>query len=690
MAKMEEAEDEEGVLLYYKFVSIPDPHSLSLWFRCLCSSLALVGRIRVAPDGVNVTVGGTITSLHKHIYAVKSHPWLGGCDFKLASAHTTTICKSGIAPEVGFSSLSVRIVKELVTLGVHPSKCPSISDAGAHLSAMEFHSKIQEAENICNSLPEGTDRKEQIISMALSREQKSEVAGESDNKLFQGCTDMGMEKVKENTELVLLDARNIYETRIGRFVPPEGVDFLDPQIRQYSDLPRWIDSNSEKLRNKNILMYCTGGVRCEMASAYLRNKGKGFQNVFQLSGGIQRYLEAFPDGGFFKGKNFVFDHRIAVPSSCIEVLGTCLICGISFDDYSSRIRCSHCRMLVLICSDCQQASMSCSAQHQLYVCELCKASKTLNNDNGNDLLGHSSSELCSGKEAAQQEMSNTRMIFNEEHGASHANYGPTVRQKLRILCLHGFRQSASSLKGRLASFTKKLKGMADFVFVDAPHKVPLIFSKSDKLEDTANLAPQSKPEIEVPHRKYAWLVTPEMMLSCLDLQASPDTLIRDTVPSLRIAVEFDKDQFRKQTQGWLTSLSELERVFLEMGPFDGVLGFSQGAAVAASLCLLKESSPQVNSNVKFRFVILCSGFVSPACEVQDLMSRISLPLNFPSLHIFAESMGHDRQIVNGDSMQLTSMFNSESSVVLTHNMGHIVPSQKEYVDKVRIFLSHFI
>ncbi|MCO5569358.1 hypothetical protein L7F22_023070 [Adiantum nelumboides] len=296
-------------------------------------------------------VGGALTALRKHVNAVKLHRWLGECDFKLASAHTTAISRSTIAPEVGFSSLAVRVVKELVTLGVHPSKCPSISDAGTHLSASEFHKKILEREHAYS-----TGLNEQNASVALAKNLNMVVdtrfaSFHGNRKLFKDSPDNS--KVENNKELVILDVRNIYETRIGKFVPPEGVDFLDPQIRQYSDLPQWIDSNAEILQNKNILMYCTGGVRCEMASGYLKMKGEGFQNVFQLSGGIQRYLEAFPDGGFFKGKNFVFDHRIAVPSSCPEVLGRCLHCGVLWDDYSSRFRCSQCRMLVLVCKDCQ-------------------------------------------------------------------------------------------------------------------------------------------------------------------------------------------------------------------------------------------------------------------------------------------------------------------------------------------------
>ncbi|KAK4586860.1 hypothetical protein RGQ29_023862 [Quercus rubra] len=158
--------------------------------------------------------------------------------------------------------------EELVTLSSDPLlKSPEISNAGRHLSAAEFHSTLQ-----------GT--------------------GPLLEKDSPTC----------NEDLVLLDARNLYETRIGKFHAP-NVETLDPGIRQYSDLPSWIDDKSEQLKGKRVLMYCTGGIRCEMASAYIRSKGAGFENVFQLFGGIQRYLEQFPDGGFFKGKNFVFDHR---------------------------------------------------------------------------------------------------------------------------------------------------------------------------------------------------------------------------------------------------------------------------------------------------------------------------------------------------------------------------------------------
>ncbi|KAM5560995.1 hypothetical protein ABKV19_021885 [Rosa sericea] len=318
----QEDDDQYGVLLYYKYTQIPDLDDLFNFYDSNCNSLSLLGRVRLSPLGVNVTVGGKLRALKKHIAAVESNSLFEGTDFKLAACGRPSNDK--VAEECGFTSLSIRIVKELVTLSCNPLiKSPEISHAGKHLSAAEFHSVLQKAGQ-------------------LDKESK-----------------------EHNRELVLLDARNLYETRIGKFHPP-NVETLDPGIRQYSDLPSWIDDNSDQLQGKSVLMYCTGGIRCEMASAYIRSKGAGFENVFQLYGGIQRYLEQFPDGGFFRGKNFVFDHRISVGSSDANILGACLLCGTSFDDYSSRLRCTYCRMLVLVCDSCQQRKGS------VYVCELCQ------------------------------------------------------------------------------------------------------------------------------------------------------------------------------------------------------------------------------------------------------------------------------------------------------------------------------
>lgn len=156
-------------------------------------------------------------------------------------------------------------------------------------------------------------------------------------------------------------------------------------------------------------MYCTGGVRCERASAYLKLQGVG--EVYHLKGGIHAYQEVYGDAGYFKGKNFVFDPRIAIsnedarsfvsatssspliPSSlpptasslvssesCVsapvsnmsgrQVLGRCLLCAVAWDDYSPRHRCGSCRMLVVVCADCAAHHVASPAK-----CELCAKRK---------------------------------------------------------------------------------------------------------------------------------------------------------------------------------------------------------------------------------------------------------------------------------------------------------------------------
>jgi hypothetical protein len=228
----------------------------------------------------------------------------------------------------------------------------------------------------------------------------------------------------------------------------------------------------------------------------------------------------------------------------------------------------------------------------------------------------------------------------------------------------------------LASFTKKLKSIAEFIFVDAPHPVPLVFAKAHVPEITTKLNPMPK----ILSRKYAWLVTPEMMSSSGSAEGAQTT----------VAV-FNKDQYKNQTEGWMASLGRLQQVFSENGPFDGVLGFSQGAAMAFSLCLLRSSCLRQEFNTfQFRFVMLCSGFLSPAREHQEIMSIASLPLECPSLHVFGDEEGCDRQVRIEESKLLVSMFTPDTAMVLQHKSGHIIPCQKEYVNQVRSFLTRFI
>ena len=107
-------------------------------------------------------------------------------------------------------------------------------------------------------------------------------------------------------DVVLIDTRNNYEFEIGSF---KGS--INPNTETFREFPAYTKNNLEKYRDKKIAMFCTGGIRCEKSTAYL--KSKGFENVFHLQGGILKYLEEIKeDESLWEGECFVFDDRVAV------------------------------------------------------------------------------------------------------------------------------------------------------------------------------------------------------------------------------------------------------------------------------------------------------------------------------------------------------------------------------------------
>lgn len=110
----------------------------------------------------------------------------------------------------------------------------------------------------------------------------------------------------EQPDVVLIDARNDYEVAVGTF---RGA--VDPQTASFTELPTWIEENPDIAKDTKLAMFCTGGIRCEKATAYLRERG--FRNVFQLEGGILKYLEDVPkEESVWEGECYVFDRRVSV------------------------------------------------------------------------------------------------------------------------------------------------------------------------------------------------------------------------------------------------------------------------------------------------------------------------------------------------------------------------------------------
>ncbi len=107
-------------------------------------------------------------------------------------------------------------------------------------------------------------------------------------------------------EVVLVDTRNDYEVAIGTFK-----NALDPKTETFREFPEYVEKNLDKTKNKKVAMFCTGGIRCEKSTAYL--KEQGFEEVYHLEGGILKYLEEVPaEESMWEGECFVFDNRVAV------------------------------------------------------------------------------------------------------------------------------------------------------------------------------------------------------------------------------------------------------------------------------------------------------------------------------------------------------------------------------------------
>ena len=158
----------------------------------------------------------------------------------------------------------------------------------------------------------------------------------------------------EDPDTVLVDMRNHYESEIGHF---KGA--ITPDVDTFRDS---LDSIEEDLKDhkedKKLVMYCTGGIRCEKASAYYKHKG--FKNVFQLEGGIIEYARQVEKQGLenkFIGKNFVFDHRRGERIT-EDVIAQCHQCGTSCDDH---INCENeaCHLLFIQCEACALKMQNC-------------------------------------------------------------------------------------------------------------------------------------------------------------------------------------------------------------------------------------------------------------------------------------------------------------------------------------------
>ena len=152
-------------------------------------------------------------------------------------------------------------------------------------------------------------------------------------------------------DVTFFDGRNAFESRIGRFTGA-----VIPQTNTTHDFIAEIDSGKyDHLKSKPIVTYCTGGIRCEILSSAM--KSRGFEEVYQLDGGIVKYGEAFGNKGLWEGSLYVFDRRMAVDfEENVEAIGECAHCD-GFTKTFYNCSSDWCRELTLVCDSCVERNV---------------------------------------------------------------------------------------------------------------------------------------------------------------------------------------------------------------------------------------------------------------------------------------------------------------------------------------------
>ncbi|KAG2171507.1 hypothetical protein INT43_008233 [Umbelopsis isabellina] len=226
-----------------------------------------------------------------------------------------------------------------------------------------------------------------------------------------------------------------------------------------------------------------------------------------------------------------------------------------------------------------------------------------------------------------------------------------VTRKLRILCLHGYTQNAITFSKKTAVLRKALKDVAELVYVTGPHKV--LEPEFLTVEERQAAAEQDVSEELMP---YAWFFGRK-----------------------------DDDKY----QGFEESIEFLRDVMIKQGPFDGVFGFSQGAAMAALLCGMLENRdvlpgliPADFNHEPFRFAIICAGFLSRATDHQPLVEKI---VQSPSFHIIGEL---DTLVAPERMSALAEKFHQP--YIFKHAGGHFVPTNAASRNTLKEWISKFV
>lgn len=278
------------IVLYYHFTPLADPEAVKLWQHTLCRELGLRGRIIISEHGINGTVGGDLKAVKQYVKQTRSYPAFREMEFKWSE---------GGAEQ--FPRLSVKVRPELVAFGV-PEEVEvddnGVVGGGEHLKPAQVHQLVEQ-------------------------------------------------KKAEGVEVTFFDGRNAMEAQIGKFK-----NAVVPDTDTTRDFITELDSGKyDHLKDQPVVTYCTGGIRCEVLSALM--KRRGFEQVYQIDGGIVRYGEAYGDSGYWEGELYVFDGRMNTRfSEEAKTIGECVNCGSATSEFYNCMD-RGCSNLRLYCAECK-------------------------------------------------------------------------------------------------------------------------------------------------------------------------------------------------------------------------------------------------------------------------------------------------------------------------------------------------
>lgn len=283
----------EKIILYYKFLPIADPETVMFWQRTLCEKLGLKGRILISPHGINGTLGGDMSAVKAYVKEMNTHPKFKGITYKWSDGGAQH-----------FPKLKVKVKPEIVAFDAADELVVEengLVGGGKHLKPAALHKLMEE----------------------------------------------------RGDEVIFYDGRNMYEAQIGRFK-----NTIIPNVSTSRDFIKDIEEGEiSKYKDRPIVTYCTGGIRCEILSVLMRHRG--YKEVYQLDGGIVKYGEKYGDDGYWEGKLFVFDDRMQMGfSDKAKDIAECEKCGKKTSNQinSTNIR----RKLHVMCEECAKTTATVS------------------------------------------------------------------------------------------------------------------------------------------------------------------------------------------------------------------------------------------------------------------------------------------------------------------------------------------